>query len=261
MYPYLHILGFELPSYGVVTTFGVFLGLIIAVLRRRVMGLKGEDIFYSGLYAAIGVFVGASLLHAVINIPHMIEHADMIRTDFLGWLKLGFGGLVFYGGLGGGILGLWLYTKQFKLNFIPLLETYVPAIPLMHAIGRIGCFLGGCCFGIPWPAPIGIAFTHSLGAPNGITLFPVQLLESALNFILFTFLMIYARKPRPKLRVTGIYLISYGIVRLITEAFRYDAARRFFLGISTSQWISVILIPAGIALFFWQRIENKKDAV
>lgn len=83
MYPYLQIFGIELPSYGVVTTFGVLLGLLVAVLRRHVLGLKGEDVLYAGLYAAIGVFVGASLLHALINIPHMIEHADMIRTDFM----------------------------------------------------------------------------------------------------------------------------------------------------------------------------------
>ena len=81
-------------------------------------------------------------------------------------------GFVFYGGLIGAVLAMWWYTHHFKMDFWQSVELLIPSVPLVHAFGRIGCFCGGCCYGIPFDPPIGIAFTNSPVAPNGIPLFP-----------------------------------------------------------------------------------------
>ena len=157
-------------------------------------------------------------------------------------------GFVFYGGLIGAVLAMWWYTHHFKMDFWQSVELLIPSVPLVHAFGRIGCFCGGCCYGIPFDPPIGIAFTNSPVAPNGIPLFPVQLVEAGLNFLLFFFLLWFARKPRPQGRILGAYVIAYAVIRFVLEFLRYDYERGILWVFSTSQWISLILLPIGIWL-------------
>ena len=87
-------------------------------------------------------------------------------------------------------------------------------------------------------------------APHGVALFPVQLLEATLNFILFLFLYHYAKKPRKPGAVLGLYLVCYAVERFGLEYLRFDEIRGFLFGISTSQWISMLLIPIGLFLIF-----------
>lgn len=256
MRPFINVFGIGIPSYGLLNALGISAGIVIAVLRAE--HNKREDVFYCCLFGVIGVGVGAAALHFLINIPLLISTAELIgREGFFVWLSQAYG-LVFYGGLFGGILGAFIYCKAFKIEFWPLFETIVPSIPLMHSIGRIGCFMGGCCFGIPWSGRLAVTFSESLGAPNGIGLFPVQLLEAGLLMALFIVMLVYARRPRPRGSVTGLYLLIYAFIRLITERFRWDEARRFFLGVSTSQWISLILIPVSLCLLIIPRISAGK---
>ena len=151
-------------------------------------------------------------------------------------------------GLIGAVLAMWWYTHHFKMDFWQSVELLIPSVPLVHAFGRIGCFCGGCCYGIPFDPPIGIAFTNSPVAPNGIPLFPVQLVEAGLNFLLFFFLLWFAGKPRPQGRILGAYVIAYAVIRFVLEFLRYDYERGILWVFSTSQWISLILLPIGIWL-------------
>ena len=130
-----------------------------------------------------------------------------------------------------------------------MITLIIPVVPLAHALGRVGCFCAGCCYGIPMDPPWGVCF-HSALAPHGVALFPVQLLEAALNFILFLFLYHYAKKPRKPGAVLGLYLVCYAVERFGLEYLRFDEIRGFLFGISTSQWISLLLIPIGLFLIF-----------
>ena len=100
-----------------------------------------------------------------------------------------------------------------------------------------------------YDGPFHIIFKNSTVAPNGIPLFPIQLVESILNISAGIIILIYTRKPRRQGQAIGIYIIYYSIMRFILEFFRGDAARGIALNISTSQWISIILLPIGLYLF------------
>ena len=91
---------------------------------------------------------------------------------------------------------------------------------------------------------------------------PVQLLEAGLNFILFAVLLIFSKKRRSPGRLLALYLLCYAAIRLITENFRYDEARKFFLGVSTSQWISLLLIPVGLLIWiFVPKLKARKASL
>ena len=148
-------------------------------------------------------------------------------------------------------LAIYTYRQQQSLQCY--LTCIAPAVPLAHAFGRIGCFFAGCCYGIPFDPPIGICLKNAISnAPKEIPLFPVQLLESILNLILALILQICFRKLQKKERVIPFYLSAYAVIRMVTEQFRYDAERGIWLGLSTSEWISIGIFLCGIVTLFLQ---------
>ena len=159
------------------------------------------------------------------------------------------GGFVFYGGLIGGIIGVFLYAKQFKISFQSLILILIPVVPLIHAIGRIGCLLAGCCYGMEYHGFGAITFEHSSLAPNGVPLFPMQIVESINNVIIFLILLVTYKKFLGTYKTVGLYLILYSIVRFILEFFRGDLIRGIYFSLSTSQWISIILFIVGTCIF------------
>ncbi len=260
MLPYIYIFEFPMPLYGPIIGIGFAIGCLIAVYRSPRYDFPREDCFYAMLFAMIGVVVGGKILYLITDIQGIIENAAYLFGTVEGWYSLLGGGFVFYGGLFGGLLGAYIYCRMYKLSFYTFLQAAVPVVPLIHGIGRIGCFCAGCCYGIPWDPPVGMLFSASPAAPHDVYLFPVQLLEAGLNFILFAVMMGIFHKPR-KIPAVGVYLIGYGIVRLICERFRYDEVRGFFLGLSTSQWISILVIPAGVLILWLAHRRRKKEAL
>lgn len=146
-----------------------------------------------------------------------------------------------------------------KASFYEYAAVIVPAIPLAHAIGRIGCFLAGCCYGRIVDTPISVCYRNPIGgAPVGVPVFPIQLVESACNILVFVILLIYTRKRLKAGSVLFLYSILYGIERFCLEYFRADEIRGIFLGLSTSQWISIAMIIFGIVGFVLaRRRENR----
>lgn len=254
MFPYFYAGSLSVPSYGIIIGIGFILGCVVCMARSPKFGIGREDCLYALLFAVIGVVVGGKILYILSDLPRLIENRAYFFGTLEGFTVLLGGGFVYYGGLFGGLLGAYVYTRMYKLRFYDFLQAVVPVIPLIHGIGRIGCFGAGCCYGIPWDPPVGMLFSESMAAPHDVYLFPVQLLEAGLNFILFAVLMVLFRRPR-KLPAVGVYFVGYGIVRLICEYFRYDAERGFFLGISTSQWISLLVFPLGI-LLIWMALRK-----
>ena len=174
MLPYIHIFGFEIATYGLIIFIGIIIGSIIAIQYfSKFNNIGKEDVLFAILYAVIGVGIGAKLLYILTNIPFLIENASTLNVwDTL--LEMFRGGFVFYGGLLGGILGVFIYSKQFKISIKSLLLTILPVVPLVHGIGRIGCLCAGCCYGMEYNGFGAIVFNTSLFAPNGIPLFPMQ---------------------------------------------------------------------------------------
>lgn len=250
MLPFLTVFGHDLPMYGLMIACGAALGVLVAVYSPRNRAIPRQDIFFSACYAGIGVFIGAKLLYLIITLPQLFFRPDAPKMTLSLLLSLFTGGFVFYGGVLGGALFLYLYTHKYKLSYLKTLEALIPSVPLIHAVGRIGCFFAGCCYGMPAPSPWGVTFQIGSAAPAGVSLLPVQLYESGSNLVLFAALMLYSKKRPLPGKLLGAYLVGYACIRFVLEFVRYDAARGMLLGLSTSQWISLLLLPLGIFLLF-----------
>lgn len=258
MLPTINIFGFEVASYGLIIFIGIIIGGVIAIQYfSKFNELKKDDVLFAILYAVIGVGIGAKLLYILTNIPFLIEnYQNLDLWDTL--MQMFKGGFVFYGGLLGGILGVYIYAKQFKIPFKSLLLTLLPIVPLIHAIGRIGCLCAGCCYGMEYDGFGAIVFHNSVLAPNNVPLFPMQIVEAICNLIIFIILLCTYKKFLGTYKTLGLYLILYSIVRFILEFFRGDLIRGIYFSLSTSQWISIILLIFGIAIFIYEWRNKKK---
>lgn len=249
MLPTITVFGKTIAMYGLMIVIGIFIGVMIAISRSKKYSISRDDIIFSSCYGAIGLIIGAKLLYIITIIPIVVENWNIIMSDIKLLYHSLSAGFVFYGGLLGAAMGYYLYCRKYNISFPKMIDLIAPSIPIIHGIGRIGCFFAGCCYGMHYDGPFHIIFKNSTVAPNGIPLFPIQLVESILNISAGIIILIYTRKPRKQGQAIGIYIIYYSIMRFILEFFRGDAARGIALNISTSQWISIILLPIGLYLF------------
>ena len=175
------------------------------------------------------------------------------------FFKLWEGGLVFYGGLIGGLIATAFFLKKYHLPRWTYCDLFIVPLSLGHAIGRIGCFLAGCCYGRPLlhPAWYGVIFPHTeyTIAPYGVPLYPTQLMESAAEFMTFLFLFFWRKKKKADGELLALYLMIYAVVRSVIEVFRGDFDRGFLIEpwLSTSQTISIAMFGLGLLLFFYRR--------
>ena len=243
---YITILGREIPLYGLCFYAGILLAAAVgsAICQKR--RLPRYEIAYSAVYTMTGALIGSKLLFILVSLE------DIIRYD-IPWMAVIKGGFVFYGGLVGGFLGLLIYTKQFKLSLLPFLDIYATVLPLGHAVGRVGCFFGGCCYGMEYHGVGHIVYDESVGnTPLGVPLFPIQLMEALFLFILFILLLVMLVRGTRLGVPTFCYAFSYAVIRFILEFFRGDAERGRFGMLSTSQWISLAVFAAAVGLLFFR---------
>lgn len=253
MFPAFTIGGLELPLYGLISVIGFAIAIAVACHLSPRCGWPRIDILFASFYGIIGLVIGAKLLYFITYLPNIINYWDYYKSHTFAILLYGFSGFVFYGGLLGMFLGVWIYCRQFHLNTYAVMNVAAPAIPVMHAFGRIGCFLGGCCYGIEYHGLFSVQFPNDSDVKGlgDFPRFPTQLAESLFNFVLFIILFIYVKKGKPRQgQALGLYLIAYPIERFFIEFLRGDAIRGHFLFLSTSQWISLILLPIGIYFTF-----------
>lgn len=246
MLPYLDFFGIKIASYGLFAVIGAVAAVLFVWLStRKRTDINRVQLVNIPIVAVIGAFPGAHILYALTQIHYLafvVQSPEKVFSSwdlFFGWFGVVFGGMVFYGGLIGGLLAAVIYCKVMKLDFMFYADIYTPTIPLFHAFGRIGCFFGGCCYGIE--CNFGIMY-------NGVERFPVQIIECVCNFILAFLLFYLSRKKMKKGSVLALYLIIYPVIRFTLEFFRGDEIRGFLLGLSTSQWISVLLFVIGIIM-------------
>lgn len=227
----------EIPIYGICFFIAITISAVLAFILKKRKEITFFDFFGCTAYLLIGAIIGAKLLFIIVSMDTIIKY----NLSFLEILK---GGFVFYGGLLGGFLGIIIYGKQFKVPIKNYVDLCATVLPLGHAIGRIGCYISGCCYGVKYDGIFSHIYYESANVftPIGIRLFPVQLLESALLFMLFVPLLILNIKNVKAGVISQIYLVSYSIIRFVVEFYRGDVERGSVLGLSTSQWISLIII-------------------
>ncbi|WP_461247124.1 prolipoprotein diacylglyceryl transferase [Treponema sp. R6D11] len=256
MFPFITIIGKTIGMYQIAMLVGIFTAGIYVCRLCTKNGYDDSDGINFLLLVSMGVFVGGRILYSIVNYQafiYVVENITRINSfnAFLNTVYLIWGGNVFYGGLLGGILtAIIIFKKRPQWRY--LLDFVVPAIPLFHFFGRIGCFLAGCCFGIK--SSFGFNFRHSIvEEANGINRFPVQLLEAFINLLLFFILDILRRKNLFKQNIIYLYLLLYSVARFFIEFLRGDEYRGFFFNLSTSQIISILIfcfiIPKIYSLF------------
>ena len=238
-------------GYGTMIAIGILCALLVASKRAKNKNLSIDIV--SGLVLAVIIFgfIGAKLLYCIVEIKSIIASPILVLSG---------GGFVVYGGIIGGILAAMIYCKVKKVSFLQYFDLLVPSVAIAQGFGRIGCFLAGCCYGRETDSPIGIIFLNSDFAPNGVKLLPTQLFSSAGDFLIAAVLILFARRARNRGKVGALYLMLYGVGRFIIEFFR-DDYRGSIGALSTSQFISLFILIAGIVLFCISKLPRFNEKI
>ncbi len=217
---------------------GVAAASTFAVLRADRIGYDRKNIAWFIVSALVGLIIGSKLVFFISRLPYLAGiHAGSERYIE----ELVEAGYVFFGGVLGAYAGLIVRCKVIRASLHPVLNFFTPAFAFFHGFGRIGCFCAGCCYGIE--------VEHFGFVVNDVRRFPVQLVESAFEFLMFFALLCIEKKMEQKKKspkLSFYYLMTYSFVRFNLEFLRGDAARGFFGPLSTSQWIALIIIISGI---------------
>lgn len=232
---------FKVYGYGLMIAIGVIAAFAVAMYREKKWKIGDDKVFDLGIWCLIGGWISAKLLFWITELPSLIEDPSQILSTMSS-------GFVVYGGIIGGILTGHLFCRIKKLPFLKYFDLVMPSIALAQAFGRLGCFMAGCCYGRETTAAWGVIFPESSYAPGGVSLIPTQLISSAANFVNFLVLIFLARKTKKDGQIGGLYLIFYSIGRFIIEIFRNDPRGNVGF-LSTSQFIAIFMLAAGILIF------------
>jgi len=244
MHPILFNIGsLSLYTYGLFVALGFLTAMWISKRNAKPHGISHEsisDIFFIILVSAL---TGARLLYVFIN-------WSVYKNDFMGIFQIWNGGLVFFGGFLGAVAACLLYFRKKNLNVWKTADIISPGIAMGHAVGRIGCFFAGCCYGKACHLPFAIKFTHSQSlAPLNVYLHPTQVYSVISNLILFFILLWLQKRKKFDGMVFLSYIMLYSLFRSVIEFFRGDFRGDFLFDfISMSQGIGFMV---SITAFFF----------
>lgn len=239
-------------GYGLMIAVGVISGWIAAEYRARKQNINSDHIFPLMLWCLVGGLLGARILFWITEWKEILADPGFI-------LRTMTDGFVVYGGIMGGILAGWLYCRRKKLCFLEYFDLMIPSVALAQGFGRIGCLLAGCCYGKETEGWLSITFHDSDFAPNDVALVPTQIYSSILDFVHFGILLYLARRKKAQGQVAAFYMIFYSIGRFVLEFYRGDLIRGQVGVLSTSQFISIFILAAGIGLLIY--VTHKRRTV
>lgn len=249
MYPVLLNIGrFNIYTYGVMIALGLLVGVFLARRQAVREGIDPDKIVDVTFYVLLVALIGSRLLFVFMNFQQYAHNP--IKA-----LKIWEGGLVFYGGLLPAVaIGIW-YIKRIGLPLWPVTDIFAPSVAIGHAIGRIGCFFAGCCYGKACSLPWAVTFKDPRSlAPLGTSLHPTQLYSSISLFLIFAFLIFLRRRKRFHGELFWSYILIYSIVRFLMEFLRGDPRGSVLGGLfSTTQAIGIPLAGISVFMFLYLR--------
>jgi phosphatidylglycerol:prolipoprotein diacylglycerol transferase len=246
------------------------LGVVLAVLRGRTVGIPTGTTLDLTFYAIMVGLIGARGLYVAMHGSDYLRlcrgtgvprSTGRVLSDCMAALKFWQGGLAF---LGGGILAalvVLLYARRKHLSLGDVADVLAPSVSLAHVLGRLGCFMVGCCYGKPWHAgahfpPDSVAYSELVargtlvaGAPCTPALHPTQLYESAGELLIFLGLLLLWRHRRSPGMVALAYAVAYGVLRFFVEIFRDDRARGFLFELRLPGLATTLGLPPDDPLF------------
>jgi phosphatidylglycerol---prolipoprotein diacylglyceryl transferase len=304
MHPTLFSIGeLPLPSYGFAIALGFLASTLLGARAGQRQGLGAERILDMAFWMLIGGLIGSRVIYVITTLDQFESQCrlGLIPGDERAALRLAYdcarplffweGGLVYYGGALGALVGCLIYTRRKGMSFLQTADALAPGLALGHFFGRLGCHLAGCCYGMPTRSAMGIRFptqsaaylemfeggTVKVSADFTPPLIPTQLLESGAELAIFFLLIWFTARRRAPGQVLACYLGLYAMVRFTLELFRADPDRGYplrldfpaldsWLGrpygspalLSTSQLISLGLLIFAIFLWRWISRQSKE---
>jgi phosphatidylglycerol:prolipoprotein diacylglycerol transferase len=236
LYPQLttlhwHDIAWPIGSYGTMLALALWVGAVLALRRGKRAGLEEGALISSLALTVAGGFIGAFACSIGVRFIQLGSLQAALEQP----------GIVFYGALLGGALGLSAGARCFGLPLLATMDAMLPALPIAHAIGRIGCYLGGCCYGAPSTLPWAVHYPGETIARH-----PWPLYEAA---VLCLLAILFSTHPaRAPGRHATLYILGYACTRLLLEPLRGDTLRGVFgpFALSTSQLISLLVLAGCI---------------
>jgi phosphatidylglycerol:prolipoprotein diacylglycerol transferase len=239
-------IAFEIGPFAV-AWYGMMVALAVATLVvwalvsvRKGARLSYDTVIGAALAGIIAGVVFSRLLHVIDLWDYYMENPGLIFSHFGE-------GLTIYGAVLGAALGIWIYSKIRKFNFGYLADMIAPGIILAQAIGRVGCTLNGCCYGVETGFFCAVVYTSpNTHAPVGIPVHPTQIYEIIYNLIVFGVLLLLRKRFRPDGSLFLIYLTLYGAWRLGIDFIR--EGKELLFGLHEAQLISIVVLIIAITL-------------
>ena len=255
MHPeFLTIGSFTIRWYGVMAALGFLTALAVVRRNRRYAKLDNDQATNLVMLGMIAGVVGARIFYVVQNFRYYAAHPEAI-------IRIDQGGLVFYGGFLLATAALIFCARRWRADCVRVCDILTPALAWAHALGRVGCFLNGCCFGKPTAAAWAVVYPRGsepfirYGAQG---LHPVQLYEALLNIVLGGVLLHLVRKGKRGVAM-ATYIFAYGILRFLDEFFRGDHVQADrVMGFTPAQVIGFALIPLGLGLMIYFMLRPAK---
>ncbi len=250
MFPKLISFGdFFLPAYGFLVALGFFVALQVVVKLSKRSGIEPENATNLAIYCALSGLLGAKLLMFLFDFKLYAQHPEEIFT----MATLQAAG-VFQGGFVVATAFAFWFMRRHKMPLLSTADAFAPGVAIGHAIGRLGCFAAGCCWGAVCDKPWAVTFRNPdayrlVGVPLNLPLHPTQLYEALAEAILFGFLWKRATSAHRPGEILGLYLVISSLARFIIEFYRVHQQDLPFGGpLSITQWIALVLLLPGIYL-------------
>lgn len=254
MFPKIANLGpLTLHTYGLLLAVAFLVGIWWSSRLAQKEGIHPDTIWNLGLIVIASSLVGAKLLLVIVEFNYYKRNpAEIFSLDTLR------SGGVFLGGLIVALAATTFYFHKKKLPGWKFADLMAPGIALGHSIGRVGCFMAGCCYGkacsLPWAVTFTSEYAHAnVGVPLNVALHPTQLYESLTELLIFIGLMRARRGKKFDGQIILLYLMAYSAARFFLEFLRGGDDGHVFGGLlTTSQFITLIAFPASLCLYWWR---------
>lgn len=262
----LHLGPIKIYSYGLMMALGFIAAYLVVTADSKRRGLNPDYASVLVVWCGAAGIVGARIYDVLDNLrAYMADPSAMIFSG---------AGFVWYGGLAGGIVAVWLISRRYRVRFLTTVDILAPAAAIGQAFGRIGCLLSGDGdWGLPSKLPWAMAFPHAIVGWNartvlklnehgqlvsgfypGVRVQPAPIYEAALYFGVFIVLWSLRRKINVEGRLFYLYLIMAGASRFLVEFVRINP--RVLFDLSEAQLIAIVMMVVGVAAYYYSVVKQ-----